>query len=109
MAIRTYKETLAVNGTGRQYVVQGNPNEGHLEPITVTLTGDFNGATCTLYASVPTSPLDYAPVSNGAFTAVGAHNLLLLPGVFFKFVNSGSGSPQASIKYAVTGEIKINA
>lgn len=107
MAIRTYGETLLVNATGRKYQVLGGTE---LEPISLVLTGTFGAATCTLQVSAgDTSPMVWAAASDGAFTAAGAHNFLLMPGMYFRFVNSSSGSPQANLTYKVRGDIKILA
>jgi len=109
MAIRTYRQTLVADATSRTYQVEGGA-DGHLEPISLTLTGSFNSATCTLQVSTAdTSPLVFAAASSGAFTAAGGHNFELLPGMHFRFVNASSGSPQASVTYSVRGEIKIVA
>ena len=108
MALRTYKQPLVANATSRNYLVEGG-SDGHLEPVYVQFTGSFNSATCTLYTSAPTSPLNFAAASSGAFTATGSHTFEVLPGTYFKLVNSSSASPQASITYTVYGEIKIIA
>lgn len=108
--LRNYSETLAVNATSSKFVVEGgdeNTYDGHLEPISLTLRGTFGAATCTLQVSHPSSPLSF--VAADAFTTAGAHNFELVPGMYFRFVNSASGSPQASITYTVRGEIKVVA
>jgi hypothetical protein len=110
MAIRTYGENLLVNATSRKYVVEGGTNDSRLEPISLVLSGSFNSATCTLQVSAgDTSPMVFAAASSGAFTAAGGHNFELVPGMYFRFVNSSSGSPQANITYKVRGQIKIVA
>jgi len=108
MAIRTYSQPLVANASSRNYVVEGGA-DGHLEPVYLQLTGSINSATCTLYTSAPTSPLNFAAAASGAFTAVGSRVFELLPGTYFKLVNSSSASPQASITYTVYGQIKIMA
>jgi len=107
MTIRTYRETLLANATSRKYLVEGG-GESINEMITLLLSGSFNSATCTLQVSAgDSSPMTF--VADEAFAAVGAHNINLVPGMYFRFVNSASGSPQANITYTVRGDIKIAA
>ena len=107
MAIRNYGGTLTANATSRAYLVEGSSNDAHDEPVYLVFSGSFHSATCTLQVSLgDTSPFVWTPDSDGAFTAIDVHKFTLTPGMYFRFVNSASGSPQAAITYAVRGEIK---
>lgn len=108
MTIRSYAETLTGDATSATYMM-GNRDknvDSDLEPVTITLAGSFAGATCALYfATAESSPMVWAPAPDGAFTAAGAYNAIMVRGCLFKFVTTGSGSPQASISIGLRGDI----
>jgi hypothetical protein len=111
MTVRNSQDTITANASGRTYIVEAlNANDATAEPVSITLSGTFAGATCTLQVSTgATSPLIYAAASGGAFTAAGSHIAYLVPGSSFKFTTTASGSPQSVITVQVRGQIKLLA
>lgn len=90
-------------------VKQLNAANDEAEVVTWSLTGSFNGATATWQVCVDetVSPRVWAPVSNGAFTAAAADNLVLATGTLARLVISGSGSPIPNITVTARGPITI--
>lgn len=108
MTIRSFAETITGDAGSATYQmnVRDKNTDSDLEPVTLTLTGSFAGATCTLYlATESASPMVWAPAPDGAFTEAGAYNAIMVRGCLFKFVTTGSGSPQSSISIGLRGDI----
>jgi len=85
---------------------EANGKDATAEVITFQFAGDWNSATVTIQVccSPGSSPQVWAPVSDGAFTADVAKNIVLSTGVWFRVVSSGSGSPIPNIKAALCGQ-----
>ena len=104
---KQYTDTFAADGDGSIYRVGVPDGNASVEPIGFTMIGTWSTATLTLHlcADITASPLVFAAVPDGAYTADTGDKWDMPTGCYFKIVASGGGSP--TLDATVNGDIRI--
>jgi hypothetical protein len=106
MAIRRFRSGLTANATSAAYTTLAEESQNGLTYVGYSLSGTWNSATATVHICADTtdSPLTY--VASALTATANVSGVWTLPaGCNFRIVVTGSGSPQSSLEYQITGQI----